>query len=39
MHAINLKENAKFPHEPIYALLEKKLRILRNYLTEKEIIG
>jgi hypothetical protein len=38
-HAINLEEGAKPPYRPLYALLGRELRILRDYLTEKEKIG
>jgi hypothetical protein len=38
-HAIDLKEGTKPPHRPIYALSERELRILRDYLAEKEAIG
>jgi hypothetical protein len=38
-HAIDLEEGAKFPYGPIYALSERELRILRNYLAEKKTIG
>jgi hypothetical protein len=37
-HAIDLEEGAKLSHGPIYAFLERELRILRNYFAEKEII-
>jgi hypothetical protein len=37
-HAINLKEGARPPYKPIYALSERELRILRDYLAEKEAI-
>ena len=39
IYAINLKEGNKPPHNLIYALLERELRILREYLTKKEAIG
>lgn len=38
-HAIDLEEGARPPHGPIYALSERELRILRDYLAEKEAIG
>ena len=38
-HAIDLVEDAKIPHGPIYPLSERELRILRDYLAEKESIG
>ena len=38
-HAIDLEEGTEPPHGPIYALSERELRILRNYLAEKEAIG
>jgi hypothetical protein len=38
-HAIDLKERTKSPYKPIYALLKRELRILRDYFTEKETIG
>jgi hypothetical protein len=38
-HAIDLKERARPPYRPIYALSERELRILRDYLTEKKTIG
>jgi hypothetical protein len=38
-HAINLEEGTKPSYNLIYALLERELRILRNYLEEKEAIG
>jgi hypothetical protein len=37
-HAIDLEEGAKPPYRPIYALLERELRILRDYLAEKKAI-
>jgi hypothetical protein len=38
-HAIDLKEGIKPPYRPIYVLLERELRILRDYLAEKKAIG
>jgi hypothetical protein len=38
-HAIDLKKGVKPFYKPIYALLKRELRILRDYLTEKETIG
>jgi hypothetical protein len=38
-HAIDLEERARSPYGPIYALLKRELRILRDYLAEKEAIG
>jgi hypothetical protein len=38
-HAIDLEEKVKPPHKSIYALSERELRILRDYLTEKKTIG
>jgi hypothetical protein len=35
-HAIDLKEGVKPSHRPIYALLKRELRILRDYLAEKK---
>jgi hypothetical protein len=37
-HAIDLKERARPSYRPIYALSERELRILRDYLAEKETI-
>jgi hypothetical protein len=34
-----LEKEAKSLYKPIYALLERELRILRDYLTEKGAIG
>jgi hypothetical protein len=38
-HAIDLEKGTKPFYGPIYALLERELRILRDYLTEKKAIG
>jgi hypothetical protein len=38
-YAIDLKEGIKPLYRPIYALLKRELRILRDYLAEKEAIG
>jgi Reverse transcriptase (RNA-dependent DNA polymerase) len=38
-YTINLKEKVKSFYKPLYALLERELRILRNYLAEKKEIG
>jgi hypothetical protein len=38
-HAIDLEKGTRPPYGPIYVLLERELRILRDYLTEKEAIG
>jgi hypothetical protein len=38
-HTINLKKGIRPPYKPIYVLLERELRILRDYLTKKEAIG
>jgi hypothetical protein len=37
-HTIDLKEKTKPPYKPIYALSERELRILRDYLTKKKAI-
>jgi hypothetical protein len=37
-HAIDLEKGTRSPYRPIYVLLERELRILRDYLTEKEAI-
>jgi hypothetical protein len=37
-HAIDLKEGTRPLYRPIYALSERELRILRDYLAEKEAI-
>jgi hypothetical protein len=37
-HAINLEEETKPPHKPLYTLSERELRILRDYLIEKKTI-
>jgi hypothetical protein len=38
-HAIDIEERARPLYRPIYALSERELRILRDYLAEKEAIG
>jgi hypothetical protein len=38
-HAIDLEKKVKPPYKPIYALLERELRILRDYFIEKKAIG
>jgi hypothetical protein len=38
-YAIDLEEGARPSYRPIYALLERELRILRDYFAEKETIG
>jgi hypothetical protein len=38
-HAIDLEEEVRPFYRPIYALLERELRILRDYFTEKKAIG
>jgi hypothetical protein len=38
-HAIDLEEGVRPFYRPIYVLLERKLRILRDYFAEKETIG
>ena len=38
-YVINLEEDTEPPFKPIYSLSERELRILRDYLTEKEAIG
>ena len=38
-HAIDLEKGARPLYKPIYVLLERELRILRDYFTEKEAIG
>ena len=37
-HAIDLEKGTKPLYKPIYALLKRELRILRDYLTEKKAI-
>jgi hypothetical protein len=37
-HIINLEKGTRPLYRPIYALLKRELRILRDYLTEKETI-
>ena len=38
-YIINLEKDTKSSFKLIYSLSERELRILRDYLTEKEIIG
>jgi hypothetical protein len=38
-HAIDLKKGTRPPHEPIYVLSKRELRILRDYFAEKKAIG
>ncbi len=38
-YIINLEKGTESLFKPIYSLLKKELRILRDYLTEKETIG
>ncbi len=38
-YIINLKKGTESPFKLIYSLSERELRILRDYLTEKEAIG
>jgi hypothetical protein len=38
-YAINLKKKIKPSYKPLYTLLERELRILRDYFTEKKEIG
>jgi hypothetical protein len=38
-HTIDLKERTRPPYGLIYVLLERELRILRDYLAEKKAIG
>jgi hypothetical protein len=36
---IDLEKGVRPPYKPIYVLLERELRILRDYFAEKETIG
>ncbi len=38
-YTINLKKDTEFLFKSIYSLSERELRILRDYLTKKKIIG
>jgi len=38
IHIINLEKDTKSSFKPIYSLSERELRILRDYLAEKETI-